>query len=59
MLTFRITWRREMAKDTSKAKSMVMQKLFKMRVVKDKSKFNKKEKHKGRILSDLSSLWAA
>lgn len=45
-----------MAKDTSKAKSMVMQKLYKMRVVRDKTKFNKKEKHKGRITSDLSSL---
>lgn len=48
-----------MAKDTSKAKSMVMQKLYKMRVVKDKAKYNKKIKHKGRITSDLCTLEAA
>ncbi len=33
-----------------------MQKLYRMRVVKDKAKYNKKEKHKGRVISDLSSL---
>ena len=41
-----------MARDTSKAKSAVMQRKYRMKVEKDKTKFNKKVKHKGRT-SDL------
>ena len=40
-----------MAKHNS-AKSMVMQRLFKMRVQKDKTKYNKKNKHKPRLIDE-------
>lgn len=38
-----------MSKQHNGAKSMVMQRLFKMRVQKDKTKYNKKDKHKSRL----------
>ena len=45
-----------MCSKNSKAKSAVMQRKYRMRVEKDKTKYHKRVKHKGRMC-DLYSLW--